>query len=107
MSPTSVVALLLLGSLALVSCSIEIPQFTSGDAAVYEAGRPIHEWKLTADQVNHLNRRLAEHRAGWHPTLANLVPSFVLTLHGADNVLTVNIYPTVEVSVASRFGENG
>ena len=99
------------GSFVLVGCSIETPRFTSGDASLYEAGRPVHEWKLSPIQLNHLNEWLTQHRDGWRPTPANFVPSLLLTLRGGDQASTVNIHPTfVVVTVSSlsyeqRFSE--
>src|SRR5690242_9643946 len=111
MSPTLLLPLAILGSFVLVGCSIDPPKFTSGDASLYEAGRSIHEWKLTAPQLNQLNEWLDQHRSGWRPTPANFAPSLLLTLRAGDQMSTVNIYPTfVIVTVSSlsyeqRFGE--
>jgi len=101
MSRTLLVPAAILGSFVLVSCSIDIPRFTSGDASLYEASRPIHQWNLTAPQLNHLNQWLAEHRAGWRPTPANFVPSLLLTLRAGDQMSTVNIHPTFVVVTLS------
>src|SRR5205814_990951 len=111
MSRDLFVTMALLGSFVLVSCSIETPRFTSGDASLYEAGRPIRKWQLSAIELDHLNEWLAQHSTGWRPTPANFVPSLLLTLRGGDQAATVNIHPTfVVVTVSSlsyeqRFSE--
>jgi len=67
-----------------------------------EAGRPIHQWNLTAPQLDHLNQWLAEHRVGWRPTPADFAASLLLTLRAGDQKSTVNIHPTfVVVTVSS------
>lgn len=96
MSRILVVALVLASSV-LASRTIENPVYTSCDASQYDAGRLIKEWKLSASQLNYLNRWLADHRTGWHPTPANYAPSLLLTLHGGNHVSTVNINPTFVV----------
>ncbi|MFN4329056.1 MAG: hypothetical protein ACK4FF_09280 [Limnobacter sp.] len=87
------IVLVLLLSVALVGCKLDLPSPTSGSVHRFEKGAPVSSWQLTERQLFALSSWFKEHQSGWSRSYVTYVPKIdVRVVHGGGKQSSINIW---------------